>query len=120
MRKSPVIGLTIAAELIDKTKLKVAIVAKDLPEDVNSPGFASPWAGCNWCSFAGTGSDAASLQERSFDRATYLRLGALASKYPDLCEKITFYDVWSKGSGKGEEDTKPWFADGPVTDVSDS
>lgn len=36
-------GLTIATELADRG-LKVAIVARDLPEDLTSVGFASPWA----------------------------------------------------------------------------
>jgi hypothetical protein len=38
-----VIGLSIATELSNRG-LKVAIVAKDLPEDIHSVGFASPWA----------------------------------------------------------------------------
>ena len=40
---SGVIGLSIAAELVNRG-LKPAIVARDLPEDSNSTGFASPWA----------------------------------------------------------------------------
>lgn len=38
-----VLGLSIANELILKG-LKVAVVGKDLPEDLDSTGFASPWA----------------------------------------------------------------------------
>lgn len=38
-----VIGLSTALELSGKG-IKVAIVARDLPEDVGSVGFASPWA----------------------------------------------------------------------------
>jgi glycine/D-amino acid oxidase-like deaminating enzyme len=38
-----VIGLSVAIEL-HKKGLGVAIVAKDLPEDTESVGFASPWA----------------------------------------------------------------------------
>lgn len=38
-----VTGLSIALELT-KRGYKIAIVAKDLPEDDQSPGFASPWA----------------------------------------------------------------------------
>lgn len=40
---SGVIALTIALELTKKN-YKVAIVAKDLPSDSLSVGFASPWA----------------------------------------------------------------------------
>lgn len=38
-----VIGLSAALELV-QAGYKVAIAAKDLPEDSNSFGFASPWA----------------------------------------------------------------------------
>lgn len=38
-----VLGLSIAQELT-KRGVKVAIVARDLPEDINSASFASPWA----------------------------------------------------------------------------
>ena len=41
-----VIGLSIALEL-EEAGYKVAIVAKDTPEDPNSTGFASPWAVSN-------------------------------------------------------------------------
>lgn len=40
-----VIGLSSAIEL-RKRGLNVAIIAKDLPEDIESVGFASPWAVC--------------------------------------------------------------------------
>jgi len=42
-RLIPVLGLSIADELTQRGK-KVAIVARDLPEDVHSAAFASPWA----------------------------------------------------------------------------
>jgi glycine/D-amino acid oxidase-like deaminating enzyme len=38
-----VIGLSAALELV-QAGYKVAMAAKDLPEDSNSFGFASPWA----------------------------------------------------------------------------
>lgn len=41
--RSIVIGLSTALELSGKG-IKVAIVARDLPEDSGSVGFASPWA----------------------------------------------------------------------------
>jgi glycine/D-amino acid oxidase-like deaminating enzyme len=40
---TPVIGLSTAIELNSKG-VKVAIVARDLPQDTGSVGFASPWA----------------------------------------------------------------------------
>jgi len=38
-----VIGMSIALELADRG-LRPAIVARDLPEDLQSLAFASPWA----------------------------------------------------------------------------
>ncbi|KZT72867.1 FAD dependent oxidoreductase [Daedalea quercina L-15889] len=45
-----VIGLTIARTLLSSSPnaYKIKIVARDMPEDLDSQGFASPWAGANW------------------------------------------------------------------------
>ena len=40
-----VLGLSVAMELVEKG-VKVAIVARELPQDLDSAGFASPWAVC--------------------------------------------------------------------------
>jgi 2-polyprenyl-6-methoxyphenol hydroxylase-like FAD-dependent oxidoreductase len=40
-----VLGLSVAMELVEKG-VKVAIVGRELPQDLDSPGFASPWAVC--------------------------------------------------------------------------
>ncbi|GAA5982585.1 hypothetical protein JCM11641_002591 [Rhodosporidiobolus odoratus] len=45
-----VIGLTCALHLA-KSGYAVHIIARDLPEDSTSQGFASPWAGANWTPF---------------------------------------------------------------------
>ncbi|WVF67723.1 hypothetical protein IAT40_002482 [Kwoniella sp. CBS 6097] len=95
-----VVGLSIARELHEKG-LKVAVVARDLPEDAGSVGFASPWAGCNWYSFAEAGDIAT-----KWDTITYNRLARVAADHPDLCEMIPFMSVWSKDKGKAGE---PWF-----------
>ncbi|ODN92140.1 D-amino-acid oxidase [Cryptococcus wingfieldii CBS 7118] len=97
---SGVIGLSTAREL-DNRGYRVAIVAKDLPEDATSTGFASPWAGCNWFSFAQGGTPAA-----NWDTITYKQFGKLAEEHPELCEKIPFCSVWD--TPKGKEGT-PWF-----------
>ncbi|GAA5884913.1 hypothetical protein JCM6882_007149 [Rhodosporidiobolus microsporus] len=47
---SGIIGLASALALAKKG-YKVHVVARDLPEDVASQGFASPWAGANWTPF---------------------------------------------------------------------
>jgi D-amino-acid oxidase len=39
-----VIGLTIAHVLTEDVGFKVTIVARDMPEDLTSQAFASPWA----------------------------------------------------------------------------
>ncbi|GAA6061765.1 hypothetical protein JCM10212_000745 [Sporobolomyces blumeae] len=45
-----VVGLTAALALV-QAGYKVRILARDLPQDVTSTAFASPWAGANWCPF---------------------------------------------------------------------
>ncbi|TIA87563.1 hypothetical protein E3P81_03899 [Wallemia ichthyophaga] len=46
-----VIGVTTAVTLARKG-YKVTVCARDLPTDSESTGFASPWAGANWATFA--------------------------------------------------------------------
>jgi len=45
-----VIGLTIAHVLSSDSSnaCKIIIIARDMPEDTDSQGWASPWAGANW------------------------------------------------------------------------
>ncbi|KAI0046632.1 nucleotide-binding domain-containing protein [Auriscalpium vulgare] len=46
-----VIGLTIGHVLTEGdggSRFNVTVVARDMPEDLSSQGFASPWAGANW------------------------------------------------------------------------
>lgn len=38
-----VLGLSVAIELVERG-VKVVIVGRELPEDLDSTGFASPWA----------------------------------------------------------------------------
>jgi glycine/D-amino acid oxidase-like deaminating enzyme len=54
-----VIGLTIAHILSrDPSKeWKVTIIARDMPEDLDSQGWSSPWAGANWSQMPMGGSD---------------------------------------------------------------
>lgn len=94
-----VTGLSIGLELV-KRGYKIAFVAKDLPEDDQSPGFASPWAGCNWCSFADN-----NKREQEWDRKTYEALFRVAKEYPNLCELIQFH------SYESESLPEPWFKD---------
>ncbi|WVR09287.1 hypothetical protein IAU60_006352 [Kwoniella sp. DSM 27419] len=81
--------------------LKVAIVARDHPEDSGSTGFASPWAGCNWFPFSTEGDEVS-----TWDEITFRRLAKVAKDQPDLCEMIDFMSVWKTDKGPGAE---PWF-----------
>jgi hypothetical protein len=103
---TPVYGLTIATELSNRG-LKVAVVARDLPEDEFSTGFCSPWAGCNWCTFEERGDTPAA----EWDAITFKYLGRLAQERPDLCRRIPFWDLWN------EKKATPWYK-GLVFNVS--
>ena len=46
-----IIGLTIAHVLSDDPQNKIVIVARDMPEDLDSQAFASPWA-VTWSSLS--------------------------------------------------------------------
>ncbi|EIN13895.1 FAD dependent oxidoreductase [Punctularia strigosozonata HHB-11173 SS5] len=50
-----VIGLTIAHVLSENEDIarRLTIVARDMPEDLDSQAFASPWAGANWSPIGG-------------------------------------------------------------------
>ncbi|KAJ9114537.1 hypothetical protein QFC20_001411 [Naganishia adeliensis] len=98
-----VIGLSVALELESKG-IRVGIVAKDFPTDIHSVGFASPWAGCNWYSFAGD-----KPVEQEYDRITYGRLGKISKEHPELVEEIPFYDVWETKTDEAGQN--PWYKD---------
>ncbi|OCF33381.1 D-amino-acid oxidase [Kwoniella heveanensis BCC8398] len=97
-----VLGLSIAHELTDRG-LKVAVVGKELPEDVESTGFASPWAGANWHSFGTT------AQERKREEITFRHFERLSQEIPDLCERRQ-YDEYFSLPGKKDEEV-PWYRD---------
>ncbi|WWC65569.1 uncharacterized protein I303_108187 [Kwoniella dejecticola CBS 10117] len=95
-----VLGLSIAHELTRKG-LKVVVVGKDLPEDIHSTGFASPWAGANWHSFA------SNPKERRRDEITFKEFARLAKEIPELCERRPYRYYW-KEKGKWQV---PWYRD---------
>ena len=39
-----VIGLTVAHVLSQNARFKITVVARDMPDDLDSQAFASPWA----------------------------------------------------------------------------
>ncbi|EPT03820.1 hypothetical protein FOMPIDRAFT_1022029 [Fomitopsis schrenkii] len=69
-----VIGLTVAHTLLTTSHnaYKIKIVARDLPEDLSSQAFASPWAGANW-------SPMRTFQERTqrWERTTFDKMWEL-------------------------------------------
>ncbi|CED84920.1 D-aspartate oxidase [Phaffia rhodozyma] len=65
-----VLGCT-SALCLSKEGYEVTIVARDLPTDLDSQGFASPWAGANWHSFWND------LRTNAWEEATYLKLKSL-------------------------------------------
>lgn len=87
---SGVLGLSIAIELVSKG-YKPLVVGKDLAQDIYSTGFASPWAGCNWYSFA------EDKEGQEYDKISYERYRTFAKEQPELCEMIPFSDVWNEG-----------------------
>ncbi|KAK8849413.1 hypothetical protein IAR55_004745 [Kwoniella newhampshirensis] len=95
-----VLGLSIAHELKRKG-LKVAVVGRELPEDVQSTGFASPWAGANWHSFA------VNEAEERRDEFTFREFARLSKELPDLCERRPYFYYWSE-EGRWQI---PWYKD---------
>ncbi|OBZ79954.1 hypothetical protein A0H81_01555 [Grifola frondosa] len=43
-----IIGLSVAHVLSSHGTYKVKVVARDMPEDLDSQAFSTPWAGANW------------------------------------------------------------------------
>lgn len=99
-----VLGLSIATELVGKG-VRVAIVGRELPEDLDSVGFASPWAvsiasrsamadvdfkGANWSAYA------VNKAEQERERATFHHFDKLADSHPDLVTRTPFLYVASK------------------------
>ncbi|ORX38183.1 hypothetical protein BD324DRAFT_619882 [Kockovaella imperatae] len=83
-----VVGLTIALES-HKRGFKPVIIARDLPQDSDSTGFASPWAGCLWHPFDHEGTTLGS----QCDKETFLKLGELSKEIPDLLKRIDVVDL---------------------------
>lgn len=71
-----VLGMTAALELADRG-YKVSIIARDLPEDIESTDFASPWAGGIWLTFF---ENNPTIREATWYAKTYNRMAALSAK----------------------------------------
>ncbi|WFD34019.1 D-amino-acid oxidase [Malassezia cuniculi] len=86
-----VLGLTSALEL-RKKGIRVTILARDLPSDIYSQSFASPWAGANWCSFAVN-----DLDMRRREEYTFKEFAKLAKELgPDIVAFMPFVQMHDK------------------------
>ncbi|KAH7145598.1 hypothetical protein B0J13DRAFT_666103 [Dactylonectria estremocensis] len=73
-----IIGLDVALVLSERGYGKyITVMAEHLPGDT-SPGYTSPWAGCNFSAISGTDTNAL-----RWDRLGYAHLCKLASKQPE-------------------------------------
>ncbi|KAM0750306.1 nucleotide-binding domain-containing protein [Meredithblackwellia eburnea MCA 4105] len=77
-----VLGLTSALVLARKGA-KVHIVARDLPSDLDSQSFASPWAGANWCPFS-TKKEICDWEAETYGRLRELIPSGLAMTLPAI------------------------------------
>ncbi|WVQ83731.1 hypothetical protein IAT38_005875 [Cryptococcus sp. DSM 104549] len=83
---SGVVGLSTAWKLSET--YDVTVVARDMPGDPDSLGWASPWAGAIWF-----GSDGAKPHEQKMQRASYARFMEIVDKHPESSiVKTDFYD----------------------------
>ncbi|TYJ52646.1 hypothetical protein B9479_006738 [Cryptococcus floricola] len=102
---SGVTGLTIAMELCKD--YHVEILARDMPNDPDSLGWSSPWAGAIWF-----GLDGSNAWEQAMQRVSYEKFIALAEKEPESSiVKTGFYDYQDKYDKPDE--THLWYTDLP-------
>ncbi|KZP28841.1 nucleotide-binding domain-containing protein [Athelia psychrophila] len=101
-----VIGLTIAHTLVSDSlsDYDITIVSREMPEDLDSQGWAGPWAGANWSPMAMGGEDP---RIKQWETQTYKKFWDMIPAHPELL-KVTparafsliendFADEWYKG-----------------------
>lgn len=79
----------------------MCVLARELPSDLQSSQWASPWAGANWSSFAQTPAE----QRRDTD--TFELFGRLARSHPEIVVKREFKYIWNQDAGY----SSPWYRD---------
>ncbi|KAH7910447.1 hypothetical protein BJ138DRAFT_1008789 [Hygrophoropsis aurantiaca] len=81
-----VVGLTIAYLISEDTQLpfKITIVARDMPEDMDSQAWASPYAGANWSPMPMGGVDErlGNWERKTFDKLWNMIPTGLVKKLP--------------------------------------
>ncbi|ORY35027.1 hypothetical protein BCR39DRAFT_144032 [Naematelia encephala] len=105
-------GLSIAQELTNRG-YRVAIIARDLPEDLHSAAFASPWAGADWAPFAVTPA------ERARDTFTFHKFGDLSKQYPGLVSPARWNIYWKDENHTGDDWHKDLVPDFQLLDRSE-
>ncbi|KAI0828889.1 nucleotide-binding domain-containing protein [Trametes gibbosa] len=84
-----VIGLTVAHVLSRDARYKIKVVARDMPEDMDSQAFASPWAGANWSPMGVYNERIYKWEKTTFDRLWDMIPSGLAIASPSR----VFYDA---------------------------
>lgn len=93
-----VLGLSTALQLSERG-LRIAVLARELPSDLQSSQWASPWAGANWSSFA------SNPAEQRRDTLTFEYFGRLAQSNPEIVVRRPFKYIWNKDIGY----SSPWY-----------
>jgi len=95
-----VIGLTVAHVLTEDPGFKVTIVARDLPEDLTSTAFASPWAGADWSPLT-TDERFIGWEKHTFDKFWSMIETGLVRKLPsrlyfgaEYAEQAPQWEIW--------------------------
>ncbi|EIW64128.1 nucleotide-binding domain-containing protein [Trametes versicolor FP-101664 SS1] len=84
-----VIGLTVAHVLSKDARYKIKIVARDMPDDLDSQAFASPWAGANWSPMGEYNARIYKWEKTTFDKLWEMIPAGLAIASPSR----VFYDA---------------------------
>jgi len=97
-----VIGTTIAHVLSEDPQNKITIVARDMPEDLDSQAFASPWAGANWAPISENSARGLNWDKVTFNKLCSMIPTGLVVELPCRVfanvteEVISKYKVWWK------------------------
>lgn len=98
-----VLGLTIAylAALDDDVSFNVRVIARELPEDTDSQGWASPYAGANWSPMELGGRDerVRKWEEKTFNKLWDMIPTGLVKLLPTrlyTAQRKTISDLWWK------------------------
>ncbi|KAK0545783.1 hypothetical protein OC846_005252 [Tilletia horrida] len=80
-----VIGLT-AAVVLRERGYTVFLLGREIPTDLDSPNFASVWAGANWCSYAGPND----YREQKWETSSWHSFLKIKESRPDLVSMYPF------------------------------